>query len=141
MLRGKELGVWLKVEVRVHLCVSPSNIFIKLAQFTAGSKFASGEVLGSGCVYCKSACVRVCVCACACVMASVLHKSSHTSVEEGSSETQGSGFFIVRCVFGHTPFFYHNSSYCRRCIRWMISRQSLKTRRIFSVSTAQVKWG
>ncbi|KAG7273269.1 hypothetical protein CRUP_009697 [Coryphaenoides rupestris] len=32
----------------------------------------------------------------------------------------------------------HNSSYCRRCMRWMMSRQSLKTRRMFSVSTAHV---
>lgn len=36
---------------------------------------------------------------------------------------------------------HHKSSYCRRCILWMMSRQSLNTRRMFSVSTAQVKWG
>lgn len=35
----------------------------------------------------------------------------------------------------------YNSSYCRRWIRWMMSRQSLKTRLIFSVSTAHVKCG
>lgn len=35
----------------------------------------------------------------------------------------------------------HKSSYCRRCMRWMMSRQSLNTRRMFSVSTAQVKCG
>ena len=35
----------------------------------------------------------------------------------------------------------HSSSYCLRCIRWIMSRQSLKTRRMFSVSTAHVKWG
>ena len=31
------------------------------------------------------------------------------------------------------------SSYWRRCILWMISRQSLNTRLMFSVSTAHVK--
>lgn len=36
---------------------------------------------------------------------------------------------------------HHKSSYCLRCILWMMSRQSLNTRRMFSVSTAQVKWG
>lgn len=35
----------------------------------------------------------------------------------------------------------HSSSYCFRCILWMMSLQSLKTRRMFSVSTAHVKWG
>lgn len=35
----------------------------------------------------------------------------------------------------------HKSSYCLRCIRWMMSRQSLNTLRMFSVSTAQVKCG
>lgn len=35
----------------------------------------------------------------------------------------------------------HNSSYCRRCIRWIMSRQSLNTRLMFSVSTAHVKCG
>lgn len=35
----------------------------------------------------------------------------------------------------------HKSSYCLRCILWMMSRQSLNTRRMFSVSTAQVKCG
>lgn len=35
----------------------------------------------------------------------------------------------------------HRSSYCLRCIRWMMSLQSLKTRRMFSVSTAHVKCG
>lgn len=35
----------------------------------------------------------------------------------------------------------HKSSYCLRCILWMMSRQSLKTLRMFSVSTAQVKCG
>lgn len=34
-----------------------------------------------------------------------------------------------------------SSSYWRRCIRWMMSRQSLNTRRMFSVSTAHVKCG
>lgn len=38
-------------------------------------------------------------------------------------------------------FLFHKSSYWRRCIRWMMSRQSLNTRRMFSVSTAQVKCG
>jgi len=33
------------------------------------------------------------------------------------------------------------SSYCFKCMRWIMSRQSLKTRRIFSVSTAHVKCG
>lgn len=96
MLRGEELGVWLKVEIRVCLCVSPSNSSIKIDPSTAGSEFASGGVLGSGCVYFK--CVSVCACVCV-FWPPFLHKSSHTSVEEGSSETQGSGFFIVRCVF------------------------------------------
>lgn len=107
-------------------------------------------------VYCRlGVCIRgssgfrvcllcVCVFMCVCVRAFwplFLLKSSHTSVEEGSSETSGM-FFIVQCGFGRTLFFsHHNSSYCRRCIRWMMSRQSLKTRRMFSVSTAQVKWG
>lgn len=35
----------------------------------------------------------------------------------------------------------HKSSYWRRCIRWMISRQSLNTLLMFSVSTAHVKCG
>lgn len=36
---------------------------------------------------------------------------------------------------------HHRSSYWRRCIRWIMSRQSLNTRRMFSVSTAHVKCG
>lgn len=35
----------------------------------------------------------------------------------------------------------YNSSYWRRCILWIMSRQSLNTRFIFSVSTAHVKCG
>lgn len=35
----------------------------------------------------------------------------------------------------------HKSSYWRRCIRWMMSRQSLNTLLMFSVSTAHVKCG
>lgn len=51
--------------------------------------------------------------------------------------THGSGRVVGS---GRGPA-HHKSSYCRRCIRWMMSRQSLKTRRMFSVSTAQVKCG
>lgn len=36
---------------------------------------------------------------------------------------------------------HHSNSYCLRCILWMISLQSLNTRRMFSVSTAHVKCG
>lgn len=39
------------------------------------------------------------------------------------------------------PGLPHKSSYCLRCILWMMSRQSLNTLRMFSVSTAQVKCG
>ena len=39
------------------------------------------------------------------------------------------------------PWTPHKSSYCLRCILWMMSRQSLNTLRMFSVSTAQVKCG
>lgn len=35
----------------------------------------------------------------------------------------------------------HKSSYWRRCIRWIMSRQSLNTLLMFSVSTAHVKCG
>lgn len=35
----------------------------------------------------------------------------------------------------------HKSSYWRKCIRWMMSRQSLNTLLMFSVSTAHVKCG
>lgn len=40
-----------------------------------------------------------------------------------------------------TPTGHHKSSYCLRCILCIMSLQSLNTRRMFSVSTAHVKWG
>ena len=51
--------------------------------------------------------------------------------------------FCCYLLFRHSRHLVHvhSSSYCRRCILWIMSLQSLKTRRIFSVSTAQVKCG
>lgn len=56
-------------------------------------------------------------------------------------ETWGQDEQAARGELRRTHESSHNSSYCRRCIRWIMSRQSLNTRLMFSVSTAHVKCG
>lgn len=95
MLRGEKLRVWLKVEIRVCLSVTPSSPSIKIALSSAGLEFASEEVLGLGCVcQCMSVCVcGVCMCVCVC-FGPIPSKRAHTYLwKRGVQKLRVWGFF------------------------------------------------
>lgn len=102
MLRGEELRIWLKVEIRVCLSVTPSSPSIKIALSTAGREFASEEVLGLGVFYC------VCVCGvCMCNFGPHSFKRAHTYLwKRGVQRLRVQGFSSPMCLFGQTPFVF-----------------------------------
>lgn len=74
------------------------------------------------------------------------HSSLAHSVRSGCSDLRGSTRCSVTVRLTNDDSRRrqersHKSSYWRRCIRWMMSRQSLNTLLMFSVSTAHVKCG